>query len=110
MAARTFKVPASIRNLIRNLHPRLKGKVRAALTDILKDPGCGKALERELKGYWSLRINRHRIICRPDEAGAEIVAIGPRKTIDDEMMRSAVSTQKKTEKIQTNCRNHNRFP
>lgn len=30
---------------------------------------------------WSLRAGRHRIISRPDHAGAEIVAFGPRRTM-----------------------------
>ena len=46
----------------------------------------GKHFKRELKGYWSLRIGRHRIIYRPDDAGAEIVALGPRKSIYEEML------------------------
>jgi len=87
MRARTLKVPSTIRDLIRYLHPELKRKVRAALTDILDDPSCGKALERELKGVWSLRIGKHRIVYRPDEAGAEIVAIGPRRTIYEDAAR-----------------------
>jgi mRNA interferase RelE/StbE len=87
MPDRTLKVPKTIRDLIRQLHPQMKRKVRAALNDILKDPNCGKPLERELKGYWSLRISRYRIVYRPDEAGAEIVAIGPRRTIYEEITR-----------------------
>ena len=81
MPASTLKVPTQVRDLIRQLHPSFKRKVRAALTDILEDPACGKPLERELKGYWSLRVGRHRIIYRPDEKGVEIVAIGPRRTV-----------------------------
>ena len=81
MPARTLKTPSTVRDLIRHMHPQLKRKVRAALTDILDDPDCGKSLEGELKGLWSLRIGRHRVIYRPDDAGAEIVAIGPRRTI-----------------------------
>lgn len=70
MPARTLKTPGTVRNLIRNMHPDLKRKVRAALTDILDDPDCGKPLEGELKGLWSLRAGRHRVIYRPDEAGS----------------------------------------
>ena len=84
MAGRTLKVPNAVRDLSRRLHPALKRKVRAALNDILDDPACGKPLERELTGYRSLRIGRHRVIYRPDQAGAEIVAIGPRRTIYEE--------------------------
>ena len=83
----TLKVPPQVRGLIRQLHPNLKRKVRAALADILGDPACGKPLERELQGYWSLRVGRHRIIYRPDEEGAEIIAVGPRQTIYEEAAR-----------------------
>jgi mRNA interferase RelE/StbE len=95
MSDRTLKVSRTIRDLVRHLHPQMKRKVRAALNDILKDPNCGKPLERELKGYWSLRIGRHRIVYRPDAAGAEIVAIGPRRTIYEEMARDVVPSRKK---------------
>ena len=84
MPVRTLKTPSTVRDLIRHMHPPLKRKVRAALADILDDPDCGKPLEGELKGLWSLRIGRHRVIYRPDDAGAEIVAIGPRRTIYEE--------------------------
>jgi mRNA interferase RelE/StbE len=77
MPGSTLKVPSEIRNLIRGLHPQPKRKVRAALADILEDPGCGKALKEELAGYWSLPIGRTRIISRPIEGGVEIIAIGP---------------------------------
>lgn len=84
MPARTLNVPTAVRDLIRQLHPGLKRKVRAALTDILEDPACGKPLEKNLRGYWILRVGRNRIISRPDEEGVEIVAIGPRRTIYEE--------------------------
>ena len=88
MSERTLKVPGGVRDVIRRLHPELKRKVRDALTDILADPCCGKPLKRELDGYWSLRVGRHRIIYRPDSAGAEIAAFGPRRTIYEDMARS----------------------
>ena len=95
MTERTLKVPNSVRDLVRYLNPQMKRKVREALKDILRDPNSGKALQRELKGYWSLRIGRHRVIYRPDEAGAEIVAFGPRKSVYEEMARKADSERKK---------------
>jgi mRNA-degrading endonuclease RelE of RelBE toxin-antitoxin system len=69
----------------------MKRKVRAALRDILSDPNSGKPLQRELEGYWSLRIGRHRIIYRPDDAGSEIVAFGPRKSIYEGLARHVTS-------------------
>ena len=91
MSERTLKVPRDVRDLIRRLSPQMKRKVRAALGDILRDPNSGKPLQRELEGYWSLRLGRHRIIYRPDDAGSEIAAFGPRKTIYEEMARHVLS-------------------
>ena len=93
--ARTFKVPAQVRDLIRKLPPDLKRKVRGALDDILDDPGCGKPLKRELEGYWSLNVGRNRIIYRPDGEGIEIVALGPRRTIYEDAARILVRSRKK---------------
>lgn len=87
MPTRTLKTPGTVRSLIRHMHPHMKTKVRAALTDILADPDCGKPLEGELKGLWSLRVARYRVIYRPDDAGADVVAIGPRSTIYEETAR-----------------------
>jgi mRNA interferase RelE/StbE len=95
MPVPTLKVPTSVRNLIRGLHPTLKRKIRAALADILQDPTCGKALEHELKGYWSLRIGRHRIIYRPDRLGIELVAIGPRRTIYEDLARQVLRARRR---------------
>jgi hypothetical protein len=70
MFVSTLKVPTQIRNLIRRLHPQLKRKVRAAL-------------------------GRTRIIYRPSAGGAEIVAIGPRKTIYEDAFRQIVKDREK---------------
>ena len=90
MPERTLKVAATVRELIRHLHPEMKRKVRDALADILADPGGGKPLQRELEGYWSLRLGRLRIIYRPDRAGSEVVAIGPRRTVYEDMARHVI--------------------
>jgi mRNA-degrading endonuclease RelE of RelBE toxin-antitoxin system len=76
----TLKIPP-LRQLIQHLHPHLKRKIRAALTDILVGPACGKPLKEELSDYWSLRVGRLRAIYRPDQEGMEIVALGRRRTI-----------------------------
>jgi mRNA-degrading endonuclease RelE of RelBE toxin-antitoxin system len=72
------------------MHPELKRKVRAALSDILEDPTCGKALKEELETYWSLPVGRTRIIYRPREGAIEIVAIGPRDTIYEDAFRQII--------------------
>lgn len=96
MAARTLKTTTAVRELIRHLQPNLKPKIRAALSDILADPHCGKPLKGQLDGLWSLRIGRYRVIYRPDDAGAEIIAIGPRKTIYDETLKQVTAGRNKT--------------
>jgi mRNA interferase RelE/StbE len=98
MATPTLKVPKQIREVIQHMHPHLKKDMRAALTLILAKPNCGKPLEQELEGYWSLRVRKHRIIYRPDSEGAEIVAIGPRRTIYEEVARQLLHSHGKQNK------------
>ena len=71
------------RNLIRNLHPELKTIIRASLARLRDNPYEGKALERDLSGYFSLRAKRYRIIYKIDEEGQriEIHYVGHRKDI-----------------------------
>jgi mRNA interferase RelE/StbE len=95
MPVSALKVPAEVRNLIRQLHPDLKRKIRSALADILEDPTCEKALREALHGYWSLRVGRIRIIYRSAKDAIEIVAIGPRDTIYEDAARQILRDQKK---------------
>jgi mRNA interferase RelE/StbE len=92
----TLKLPPQLRDLIRQLHPDLKRKVRAALTDILQDPACGKPLKEDLQGYLSLRVGQLRVIYRPDEEGVEIVAIGPRRTIYEDAARHILRSRRRS--------------
>jgi mRNA-degrading endonuclease RelE of RelBE toxin-antitoxin system len=83
-----LRVPASLTDLIANLHPNLKRKVRAALDTIRTDPSCGKALRDPLVGLRSLRVGQFRIIYRLERAGiVDLIAIGPRRTIYEETIR-----------------------
>ncbi len=83
-----LKIPYEIADLIINLHPELKGRLKAALKLILQDPYCGKPLKNELKGLRSFRVRRFRVIYRvAPEAVVEIIAIGPRKNIYEETFR-----------------------
>ncbi len=95
MSERTLKIPVEVRNLVKRLHPELKRKIRAALSDILENPGCGKALKEELEGYWSLPVGRSRIIYRTRENNVEIVAIGPRNIIYEDAFRQIFHGQEK---------------
>ena len=90
-----LKVPVEVRNVIRQVPPELKRKLRAALEDILDDPTCGKALKEEIEGYWTLRVGRTRIIYRRAGDNVEIITIGPLETIYEEAARQIRRDQEK---------------
>lgn len=80
-------VPDPVAQLLRNMHPHLKRKVRASLRLILDAPHAGKELKDELVGLRSFRVTRFRIIYRVRKNIVEIVAIGPRERIYQETFR-----------------------
>ena len=83
-----LRIPHEIVSVIRGMHPVLKKRVRAAFSEILKDPFCGKALKEELAGLRSFRIKRFRIIYKViSKKEISIVALGPRKYIYEETYR-----------------------
>jgi len=76
-----IKLPVEVAGLIRNLHPRIKRKIRSALEAIQEDPMSGKQLRGELEAYRSFRVGKIRIIYREKDGIIEIVAIGSREVI-----------------------------
>lgn len=78
---------ATVKDRIKNLHPDLKRKIRAALDEILDDPHSGKELQDELQGYRTYRVGRFRIIYVLDEKGVHIIGLGPRVSIYEETLR-----------------------
>ncbi len=77
-----LRIPDDTVSLIRGLHPQLKKKIRAALQEITDNPHTGKALKDELKGLWSYRMKRIRIIYRfTSKKYIDIIALGPRNNI-----------------------------
>lgn len=83
------RVPGNLAELVRGLHPELKRKVRAGLDLIRTEPHSGKALHDELTGLRSLRVGRLRIVYRvAPRRVIELVAIGPRRTIYEDTLRS----------------------
>ena len=84
---RRLRVSKELRGLIRNLHPDLKRKVRAALKENLRDPGVGKPLREELGGLRSFRVGRIRIIYRDSAPHIDLVALGPRRQIYADTLR-----------------------
>ena len=90
-----LRVPDEIVSLIRGMHPKLKNRVRAAFSEILNDPFCGKALKEELAGLRSFRIKRFRIIYKiSSKREISIVSLGPRKYIYEETFRIIKKNQK----------------
>ncbi|MBM4054844.1 MAG: type II toxin-antitoxin system RelE/ParE family toxin [Planctomycetes bacterium] len=85
---RILRVPDSVAELMRNMHPHLKKKIKASLQSIISDPYLGKALKDELAGLRSFRVSRFRIIYRiSDEKLIETVVIGPRERIYEDTLR-----------------------
>ena len=76
-------IPLAIERDIARLSPNLKGKVRAALEVIRENPHLGKPLRDELKGHWSYRVVRYRIVYRIHHHRVEVQVIdmGPRNVI-----------------------------
>ena len=83
-----LRVPGPVAEVVRGLHPELKGKVRAGLDVIRTDPAVGKELRDELAGLRSFRMGRFRIIYRiAPRRLIDLVAVGPRRTIYQETLR-----------------------
>ena len=70
-------------NQIRRLHPDLKAVVRVRIKRLVRNPYMGKALERELSGYFSLKTKRFRVIymVKDTDQAVEIHYVGHRKDI-----------------------------
>lgn len=82
-----LKVPATVSTLIKNLHPKIKKKIRYGINEIVSDPYSGKLLKHELEGLQSYRIGKYRIIYRKTSKIIELIAIGPRKNIYAETLK-----------------------
>ncbi|MBF0506867.1 MAG: type II toxin-antitoxin system RelE/ParE family toxin [Nitrospirae bacterium] len=87
---RKLKIPDETAALVRSLHPNIKRKIKSALQAIMTDPQAGKSLKDELKGLRSFRVGKFRVVYRTGkkERIIEIIAIGPRKSIYEETLRS----------------------
>lgn len=91
---RRLRIPDEVASLLRDLHPGIRRKVRAAVEEILADPDAGKALREELAGLRSYRVGRWRIVFRyASRDVVEIVAVGPRRVIYEETLRLLRSEQ-----------------
>jgi mRNA-degrading endonuclease RelE of RelBE toxin-antitoxin system len=76
-------------DVVRQLAPEPKRKVRAALAELQLNPDLGEPLERELTGMQRVRVGQLRIVYRVSPAGLEFIAIGPRRAIYTALEREA---------------------
>jgi mRNA interferase RelE/StbE len=78
------------RVLVSHLSPGIKRKIKEALRALAHDAYLGKTLQEELEGLRSYRTGRFRIIYQLETAKRRlhVVAIGPRKTIYEELSKS----------------------
>ena len=79
-----IRIPHRVRELVREMHPHLKRKIKASMKIVLSNPNEGKVLKDGLAGLRSFRVGRLRIIYRVERNVVEIVAIGPRERIYEE--------------------------
>jgi mRNA-degrading endonuclease RelE of RelBE toxin-antitoxin system len=71
------------RDQIRSLHPQIKPIVKSNIRRLEENPYLGKALERELSGYYSLGTRRFRVIYKIDRQNRviQIHYVGHRRHI-----------------------------
>lgn len=82
-----IRIAEELASAVRKMHPAIKKRIHQALEQLRQLPGEGKPLQRELAGYRSFRVGRFRIIYRMAAKEIEVVAIGPRSAIYEEMER-----------------------
>ena len=72
---------------IRKLHPQIKQEIRQGIKALLVSPLNGHTLQFELAGLRSYRIRTYRIIYRlnDDESCLDIVFVGPRRNVYEEL-------------------------
>jgi len=83
-------IPPLVEETIAQLPPNLKRKIRSALETIREDPHLGKSLKDELRGLWSYRVSRYRIVYRIHHGRVEIqvIDLGPRNLIYERVLEA----------------------
>ena len=76
-------IPPFVEKTLAHLPPNLKKKIRFALEEIQEDPYLGKPLKDELRGLWSFRVSRYRIVYRihANRIEVQVIDIGSRNII-----------------------------
>jgi mRNA interferase RelE/StbE len=83
-----LRVPNHLVELIRDLHPKIKIKIRGSLTTLVNDSDVGIRLKDEMEDLRSFKVKRLRIIYRfTRQEEIHIIAIGPREQIYEDTFR-----------------------
>ncbi len=84
------KLAESADATITHLPPPIKQQITEAIRFLMITPMAGEPLKRELQGKWKFRVGGHRIIyeLEPQHKIIHVIAIGPRRTIYEELMRT----------------------
>ena len=98
MKARRARYTPEAAERIRKLHPLVKKEVREGIRTLLGNPLLGYALHDELAGYWSFRVRTYRVIFRPndDESTLDVVFVGPRRSVYEELRTLLLEQRDKT--------------
>ncbi len=87
MARLRIRIEKNAAETIRGLHPAAKRKIRAALDALQQEPGMGKELRDEFAGLRSFRLGRMRIVYRMTRDALQVIDVGRRETIYEELAR-----------------------
>lgn len=60
---------------IKRLEPAVKNRVRSALESLVEDPRKGKPLVADLRGIWSLRVGKCRVLYKFQSDEIEIITV-----------------------------------
>lgn len=81
---------------IRKFHPQVKREIKEGIRELLVSPLAGHPLQFELAGLRSYRIRTYRIIYRidDDESCLEVVFVGPRRNVYEELRTLLLAREK----------------
>lgn len=83
-----LKIPEHLVDLIRDLHPEIRIRIKGALSELSIDPNAGKRLKDEMEELRSFKVKRLRIIYRlGTQEEIQILAIGPKEQIYEDTYR-----------------------
>lgn len=88
MRRRELRIQDDVRDAIRATHPEARKKIWRAIDELRDDPFEGRALREQLVGLWRFPVGRLRIVYRFDAGKFEVVAVAPRVTVYEDLVRS----------------------